>query len=71
MIVNNFGDAGSQRSTDTTTEVDDDVSSETVVYNQLQPNIANSTDQTAGLKSPSFQLTAPQPHNLSGVTHVT
>ena len=34
MIVNNFGDAGAQLSTDTTIEIDDDVSSETVVYNQ-------------------------------------
>ena len=48
MVVNSFGDAGTQLSTDTTTEIDDDVSSETVVYNQQQPNTANSTVQTAG-----------------------
>ena len=64
MIVNNFGDAGAQLSTDTTIEIHDDVSSETVVYNQQQPNTANSTVQTAGLQSPSFAFTIPQPYHL-------
>ena len=57
MIVNNLGAAGTQLSTDTTIEIDDYLSSETVVYNQQQL-----IQQTAGLQSPSFAFTIPQPH---------
>ena len=56
MIVNNFADAGAQLSTDTTIEIDDDVSSETVVYNQQQPNTANIQSKQQDCKAHRLHL---------------
>ena len=67
MIVKNFGDACSQLSTDTTIEIDNDESSETVFYEQQHPNIVNSRVQSAGLQCPSFAFTTPQFHHLMHV----
>ena len=42
--------ADTQLSMDTKNEIEDDVRSEVVVYNQKQPNKANSRSQTAGMQ---------------------